>query len=647
MQGRVAGLDITQTSGFASAPVKVELRGRASISNFFTSDPLYIVDGVPLTVLEISDFGSNLYATGSPGFLQSNLSGPANGQSPLFSINPADIESIEVLKDADATAIYGSRGANGVILITTKSGKVGKTNLDLHVQEGITKVTRYYDLMNTQQYLSMRREALANDGIAPSVADGDYDLVQWDTTKYTNWQKVLFGGMGKAIDAQGALSGGNAQTSFRISAGFNRTTNILTVSGADQRASVSFNLSHATVDQKLRISFSSQYNYTESNMISIAGAAALPLDVLPVYDSAGNLNYAGWGIRNSAARFAYPFNSLKQPYDSKTNFLNTSISFSYQPCKGLTIGSNLGYNNAVANQQYFQLIAAQDPLSSPNGNANYGISDNKNWIIEPQITYSTFIGRGKLNFLAGGSVQQTNTDGTFIGAHGYSSDLLIHSISFASSTSSVNNIGEYKYAGIFSRLTYTINNEFIVNLNGRRDGSSRFGPGKQFGDFGSVGLAWILTEEGWFNSMFSWLSFFKVHGSYGLTGSDAVGDYQYLTRLASNGTPYDGITAIVPTQQANSNYHWATNKKLEGSVDLGFLKDRIHLNVAYYRDRSGDQLVSFPTPSLSGFSSVTANSLALVQNSGMGIYRCCEDNRNKKNVRILLKCKWELSTPTN
>jgi TonB-dependent SusC/RagA subfamily outer membrane receptor len=148
LQGQVAGLDVNETSGYASAPVKVELRGRATIDGSFTSDPLYVIDGVPLTVNEV--LGISSYSTGSYGFDQTGLS-PAAGQSPFFNINPADIESIEVLKDADATGIYGSRGANGVILVTTKKGKAGETKLDLHAQEGAQRVDRLlgYDECNT------------------------------------------------------------------------------------------------------------------------------------------------------------------------------------------------------------------------------------------------------------------------------------------------------------------------------------------------------------------------------------------------------------------------------------------------------------------------------------------------------------------
>ncbi len=630
LQGKVAGLDVKQTSGYASAPIKIELRGRPNINSNFTSDPLYIVDGVPLTVIDIS--GNSNYSSGSPGFLQSGFPGPANGQSPFFSLNPADIESIEVLKDADATAIYGSRGANGVILISTKKGKAGKTKFDIHVQEGVTKVVRFYDLMNTQQYLSMRREALANDGIKPTLAHGDYDLTQWDTTKYTDWQRVLYGGIGRTIDAQAGLSGGNTQTNFRLGAGYNHTTNILTVSGADQRGSLSFNLTNHSIDQRFSVSLLSGYSFTQSDMISIsASAITLPPDAPPVYDSAGNLNFNAWGGKNSPSRNSYRFNNLKQPYTSKTNFLNSNLVLSYQPVKSLRISSSFGYNHVVANSTSYQLIASQDPLNNPTGTANLGSTSNSNWIIEPQIAYDNIIGRGKINFLLGSSLQQTNTDGSSIVASGYTSDILIKSISSAPIWSAGDFHGEYKYAAIFGRLTYAYSDKYIISLTARRDGSSRFGEGKQYGNFGSVGAAWIFSEEHGFKEFFPFISFGKIRGSYGLTGSDAVGDYAYLTRWSSDGTqPYNGATALMPTQHANPDFHWSTTRKLEGAIDFTFFNDRVTIEAVYYRNRCGNQLVSFPTPAFSGFTSVVANSPALVQNDGWEFTASAKIINNRK-----------------
>jgi TonB-linked SusC/RagA family outer membrane protein len=621
LEGKVAGLDVNMTSGYASAPVKVELRGRASIgispSQTFPSDPLYIIDGVPLTVNEVSGLSS--YTTGSYGFDQNGMS-PAGGQSPFFSINPADIESIEVLKDADATAIYGSRGANGVILVTTKKGKAGKTKFDLHTQEGTTHVDRFWDMMNTTQYLAMRRQAFYNSGTAPDPVY-DYDVNgTWDTTRYTNWQKVLYGGMGRTVDIQGSLSGGDAHTIFRVGAGYNRTTGITTVSGADQRGSVSLSLTHHSLDQRLSISSTSGFSYAQSNLISLPGNALIPPDAPPIYDSVGNLNWAGWGGKdqNSAAENSCPFGSLKIPYTAKTNLLNSNLVIGYELIRGLQVSASVGYNIAQQNQEQQVPIASQDPLRSPIGTLNIGNNRNVNWIVEPQLTYNSEISKGKLSVLLGASSSQNNTETEFTSGTGYQSDLLIDNLSSAPSFRASDLYGEYRYFGVFGRVSYNWENKYILNLNARRDGSSKFGPGKQFGNFGSAGAAWIASEEEWLKQILpSNISFIKLRGSFGTTGSDAIPSYGYLSQYSSNQVlPYNGSSALVPLIDPNPSFRWQSNKELEGAINLGFLKDRITTQVAWYRNRCGNQLIQFPTPLFTGFSSVIENSPALVQNTG-------------------------------
>ncbi|MDB5158789.1 MAG: SusC/RagA family TonB-linked outer membrane protein, partial [Mucilaginibacter sp.] len=246
--GKVPGLEITQNSGYASANVGVTIRGRANIGG--PSDPLFIVDGVPLT---LNGSGAN---NGSGALMifpdGSNLVGPAGGQSQLFAINPADIESISVLKDADATSIYGSRGADGVIIITTKKGKAGKTKLEGSLYQGVQEVTQRYPMLNTQQYIQMRLEAFRNDGITPTTANA-YDLLTWGKG-YTDFQKEFWGGLGKTIDPEVNLSGGNNLTTFSLSGGYHHETSIFNYSGAEQRASFHVNINHKSLNERLNIS---------------------------------------------------------------------------------------------------------------------------------------------------------------------------------------------------------------------------------------------------------------------------------------------------------------------------------------------------------------------------------------------------------
>ncbi len=610
LQGRVAGLIVTQTNGFSSAPIKVELRGRNTINALFSSDPLYIIDGVPLTLLDVG--GNSNYQSGSTGLIQNGFLGPAGGQSPIFSLNALDIESIEVLKDADATAIYGSRGANGVILITTKKGKAEKTRLDIRATQGMSKVTSYWDMLDSKQYLQIRREAFANDGIAPDAGSAP-DLLVWDTTRYTNWQKLLWGNTGKNTDIQTSLSGGDAQTSFRASAGFNHTTNILTNSGYDQKTTMSLNVNHRSPNRLFSFSFTGNYSIAKSNMTFLPNVVSLPPNAPLINDENNKPNYNGW----DPIRYQYPFASLLQPYNSTTNFLNSNILSEYTILKGLTFNANLGYNNTHVGQTSFITIASQDPQIQPLGSAQFGNNFSSGWIIEPQLKYNNRILNGSFSLLAGASLQSTKTEGLYNYGYNYNSDALLQSLSSAPNIYATDNLGNYQYAAIFGRLTYNIENKYILNINARRDGSSRFGNGKQFGNFGSIGMAWIFSEESWFKNNLQFLSYGKLRSNYGTTGSDAIGDYQYLTRWSSNGTqPYNNIPSIIPTQHANPDFHWQVNKKLEMALDLAILKDRIYLSSTYYRNRCDNQLVGYPLPLYTGFSTVTANSPALVQNTG-------------------------------
>lgn len=609
IEGKVPGLVITQTSGYSSAPFKVEIRGRSIVDPSHASEPLYIIDGVPLTVLDVTGNGSN-YAQGSMGFIQNGLQGPAQGQSPLFSINPNDIETVTVLKDADATAIYGSRGANGVIIITTKRGKPGKTRLELNFYNGGSTVTNHYTMLNTQQYLSMRHEAFANDGITPDAGNA-YDLLAWDTTRYTDWQKFLWGKTGRTTDLEASLSGGDKQTTFIVAGAYHNQTSILSASGADQRVSVQFNLNHKSLNQKLNASFTSNYSYTFSDLIGLPGSSTFSPNAPAPFDANGNLNWDAW------QPLPVPFVTLLQPYNSKTGFLNSRLFIQYELFDGLHISSSFGYSTMHNSQSYLTPIVSQNPLYNPLGQSDFGNNNLSNAILEPQIEYKKRIKRSILNTIVGATLQTVTQDGSHDVGSGYINDNLLHSISNAPTKNAIDNMGQYKYSALFARINYNIDNKYIFNVSARRDGSSRFGPGRQFGNFGALGAAYIFTEENWFKKHATFLSFGKIRGSYGITGSDNIGDYNFLTQWANSNTTYvSGLPSYVPLRHSNPDLEWQVNKKIELALDMGFLKDKISIELAFYRNRCGNQLVSMPLPTITGFNTVTGNLPATIQNHG-------------------------------
>lgn len=620
LQGKVPGLLITPTSGASSAPVKVEIRGRNSMNPNTLSEPLYVIDGIPQTVLEVK--GSTRYAEGvSPGFIQGGASF-TKGQSPFFNINPADIESIEVLKDGDATAIYGSRAGNGVILITTRKAKPGKTNFSMNLEQGMVTVPRYPQMLSPQQYYEMRREALKNDGLTPTIANAP-DLKLWDTTRATDWVRELLSS-GKHTSVSAGLSGGNSNTSFMISSSYRSRVDLLNRDGGNNVGTFRFNLNHISVNQKLSVTLSGDYAYSQVDAIQDKNDGyTLPPNAPAIFDKKGNLNYTEWAP--AGPTYTFPFAYILQPNSVKTNNLMSNLSLSYQLMRGLTLSTSGRFAHMANSSSLFQPIAALNPQLNPKGMAVFGNTKNSNWTIEPQLQYNRSVAKGRLSVLVGATKQRTTTRaGSIIGLN-YSNDDLIKSINNAGMQIANEGVSDFKYAALFGRINYNWDSKYILNLNARRDGSSRFAPGRQYGNFGSIGAAWIASEEKWIQSALpSWFSFLKLRGSMAVTGSDAIGDYQYLTQYAAKQAgssqqmyTYNGIQPYVPILPVNQDYRWEELKSLEAGMNLGFLEDRINMELVWYRKRSGNQLTQLPTPIYTGFDKVTANWMAVVQNSGL------------------------------
>ncbi|WP_316787789.1 SusC/RagA family TonB-linked outer membrane protein [Pedobacter frigoris] len=599
LAGRIPGLVVSQNSGLPGSSFKIQIRGRTSIEN--SSEPLFLIDGVPFNGNTLNNF-----VGGNDGI---------TGQSPFNNINPEDIESIDVLKDADATAIYGSRGANGVILITTKKGKEGKTKLTGNVYTGVGKLTRSMRYLNTQEYLSMRREAFKNDGIEPTVENAP-DLLVWDTTRYTDWKKLLVGGTAHSTNAQASLSGGSNGTQFLIGANYHRETTVMPGDLADNRANVHLNLNHQSKDDRFYARLTASFSNDKNNLIGTDLTSAIntvPNAPLP-YDDKGKLNWSEGGVQ-----FANPLGYTMQPYTANTDNLVSNLLTGYRILKGLEIKANFGYTSTILRQTLLKPKVSFDPAGSPVSSSQFGNNIVRTWIIEPQAEYKFSIGRNTVSTLIGGSWQEDKVDGTTINANDFSSDALIGSPAAAASLTSTVNFSQYRYQAIFGRINYNFANKYIVNLTGRRDGSSRFGSGNQFANFGAVGAAWIFSEEDVFKQQLTFLSYGKLRGSYGITGNDKIGDYKFLDTWSPTYNPYQGTSGLQPTILSNPNYAWEINHKLETAIELGFFKDRLLINTSYFRNKSSNQLVNYTVPSQTGFRSLLRNFPAVVQNSGYEI----------------------------
>jgi len=609
LQGRVPGLFIEQATGIPGSGVTVRIQGQNSLSA--GSDPLYVIDGVPYASQMLDGISTIQGRTGAGG----------TAGNPLSYINPADIESIEVLKDADATSIYGSRAAAGAILITTKKGKAGKTKVDFNWQQGWAKVGNFVDLLNTQQYLEMRHEAKRNDNVA--IGPTDYDINgTWDTTRYTDWQKVLIGGTAQYSDAQLSVSGGTASTTFLVNGGYHRETTVFPGGLHDQKASVHLNVSHSSPNQRLRLQVDGKY-LTDNNQLTATDLTPIALQLAPnapaLYQPGGQLNWATNAA--GASTWANPLAHLETTYRNRVHNLIGNAILRYRVLPGLDIKANLGYTYIIRNEALLYPLSASPPETRPSStnSSRFGNDQLSTWLIEPQATYTRNIHKGKLEVLLGSTFQQNQSNQQQLNAVGFSSDLLLEDIRAATTVTAGNTIASvYKYNAIFGRLNYNWQNKYIINLNARRDGSSRFGANNLFNNFWSVGGAWLFYNESFIQKHLPFLSYGKLRASYGTSGNDQIGDYRFMSLYfsRSRAVPYQGVTGLFTTGFPNPYLQWEEIRKLQAGLETGFWADRVLFNLTYYRNRSANQLLFYALPVLTGHTDITSNFPATIQNSG-------------------------------
>lgn len=595
LQGRVPGLFITQGNGLPGSNFSVLIRGRNSIEN--GSVPLFIIDGVPFSSDNLSQ--------------RSQL----NANSPFNSINPLDIESIEILKDADATAIYGSRGANGVILITTKKGTSGKTKVEVDISRGWGKITRSMDMMHTPEYLQMRREAFKNDGAIPTASNAP-DLLRWDTTRYTNWTKKLIGGTAGISKIQARLYGGNENTNFSLSTNYYKETTVFPSDEGNNRTSVNLGINHTSPGKAFTTAITAGYATDKSTLPrqDLTAFINLSPNSPPLYDSLSRLNWSEGG-----ANFSNPIANLVRKYSGTIDRLTANALIDYHIIKELNVKASFGYNSIQYDELSTFPISSQNPASNPKGSSSIGSNDNRSWIIEPQIEYLKSINKLRVNALLGASWQENAASSFVIDASGYISDDLLQSVSAAASVTTTNSNYKYRYTAIFARMNLNLSDKYILNFTGRRDGSSRFGPNERFSNFGAVGFAWNFYHESFISKNLPVLSFGKLRGSYGVTGNDQIGDYQYLDTWINTPYAYQNQAGLYPIRLFNDKYSWERNLQMEFGIELGFAKDRATINASLFRKRSDNQLISYTLPTQTGFTGIIKNFPGVVQNQGIEI----------------------------
>ncbi|MBI3137203.1 MAG: SusC/RagA family TonB-linked outer membrane protein [Sphingobacteriales bacterium] len=620
LQGRVPGLLVTQSNGYNGSGFAILIRGQQSLLQ--GSEPFILIDGVPAV-------------NGNNAINQINNAGFQ--LSPLNSLNPADIESIEVLKDADATALYGSRGANGVILITTKKGKAGRTSFQFNFYTGASRVTRTMDMLDTKSYLAMRREAFANDNVLANSVNAP-DIFVFDTTRFTDFKKSLIGGTAHTLHTDFGINGGTENTQFRVNTGYHRESTVLPTTLANERFSVFTSVNHTNKRKNFSLNFSSGYSFNKDKLPAVDLSQYINLPPhLSLYDSLGNPNWREGTLTFRSLQLTNPLAQLNARYRGDFQNLTGNLQVSYEAVKGFILRLSAGFNSMSGDEIKTHPSGSIDPAFTSTTPFSFFANNNRRgWIAEPQVEVNRKISKGRLSVMAGATFQESVNSSVSISGSNYTNDLLLASVSGAGIVTADNARLQYKYNAFFGRIHYNYSDKYLLNLTGRRDGSSRFGPGRQFANFGAIGLGWVFSKEAFFSKMLKAISFGKVRFSHGVTGNDQIGDYQYLDTWSSNQQTYQGVSTLNPSRLYNPVYSWEENRKTEIGLDLGLMKDRVLLTANFYLNRSGNQLINYSLPIQTGFNSISKNLPALIENRGF------ELEINSKNI-LQKKFTWVTS----
>jgi TonB-linked SusC/RagA family outer membrane protein len=604
MQGRIPGMIVTQQSGLPGSPYRVQLRGQRSIGvtpsgQLPNNAPLFVVDGVP--------FLSSSESIAQRGGILTN--------NPFTTINPEDIESIEVLKDANATAIYGSLGANGVVLITTKKAKAGAASFNANIYSGLSSITRSPDFLNTDEYLAMRREAFKNDGEVPDQMNA-YDILKWNNNRYNNWKDLLIGGTAHINNVHLRFSAGTQFTQFIVSGGFNKETTVFPSNNGKAMTSTSVTFSHNSPNKKLDFNLSGSYGYDRNKMIATDPTQDInlpPNAPNPLKDD-GKLNF---GAPDEYPFSNNPFAIFQQPYNVTTERITTAIRIAYKILPTLSLRISSGYNLISCDEVFKLPIASQDPLTNPTGSANFGNSKSRNWILEPQLEYRDSLGKGDFKVLIGSSLRNRIGIADLLQGTNYTNDAALNSINNAGNITAFSDYNQYKVISGYALINYNFYDKYILEITGRRDGSSRFGPNRMFGTFGSIGTGWIFSNEKIINDLYPIFSFGKLRFDYGSSGNDQIGDYQFLDAWINNPRfPYQNQT-IIPSRLADKNYRWEIQKSLDLGMDLGFFKNRLMIYATFNQSRVSNQLIAMNLPVQTGFNKVIRNFPAVTQNRNL------------------------------
>ncbi|WP_460608879.1 SusC/RagA family TonB-linked outer membrane protein [Hymenobacter terrigena] len=607
LQGRAPGVNITTPNGVLNNPPVIRIRGVNSIN--LSSTPLIVIDGIPT-------FTGNTSALGSV---------PNN---PLSNLNPADIESMEVLKDASATAIYGSRAAGGVILVTTKKGKKGQSHVSYDTWAGWSKPVRLYDVLNAQQYVDVKNEAVRNlnanrraIGAAATNVEGFKLADANGNAADTRWYDYIYRtGFSQSHNLN--FSGGTDKTSFYSSVGYTTQKGMI-VNNEFKRISARLNVDHKVFKNftvGMRVAYSNTMNSSPNtgsvgdNSFGSAGLGRVPILLPPnlaAYNPDGSPNVSGTSIGpgpnlNPANGQPFVIGFINPVVDIKNNRFTSdgaqiegSVYADWELLKGLNLRTTYGVNNLSFEDKAF--YTSLPGSLTPTGEADNYYRTNKRWNWQNTLQYDhTFGENHNVSLLVGNEQQNTDVQRWGASRTGVADDFFT---TFQGNYTNIASSGQFQgtnyLVSFFGRVNYNYAHKYLATVNVRRDGYSAFA--KKYGNFYGTSLGYVVSEEGfWKNSSFgSVFSTLKLTGSYGVVGNNqGIDDFTALNTYGS------GLYASSPTlffnNAGNSNLTWETSKKTDVGLSFGFLQDRLRGNFAYYENLVDGLILNVPQPPSKG-----------------------------------------------
>lgn len=598
MQGAFSGVNISQNSGKPGGSNTIRVRGGTSITA--SNDPLYVIDGVPIST-SAGVNQSNIGSSTTDFFDQEPI-------NPLSNINPNDIESINILKDASATAIYGSRGANGVIMITTKKGKAGMRQLDYSFNLGVSTVAKKLDVLTGDEY----RKTVSELGLTLD-----------DKGQNTDWQDVIFR---TAISQNHYVSfmSGSENTSYRASAGYSNQNGVMEGSGM-KSANARMNINHKALNDKLKLNMNISYGETNSDQAPVSNTVGSEMGssmlyeayvfnpTYPIYNEEGDY-YDMPPYRVNPASFS------KELLDERatSQFLG-NLTADWNFYKPFTLQVNAGYNKNTINRNSY--ISKSNLLG--NGNNGYvtvqKLSDYSK-LLETILKYNQSFGKHNIDAMVGYSWQYFYSEGQTTKAYGFLSDnFKWYSLAAAQTVESVSSYAESNtLISMYGRINYNYADKYLLTATVRRDGSSRFGSGNKWGIFPSVAASWRISQEDFFQNDI--MSDLKLRASFGITGSQEIGNYNSLSTLGASTNGYlvggEKITIVLPQQYTNPDLKWEQTAQTDIGIDFGFLNGKIRGSIDYYYKKTTDLLLSVAVPSPSLITTQIAN-VGTVTNQGI------------------------------